>query len=32
MFNLLRRDAGGKMDALKAAGTPKGMTDMRITL
>jgi len=32
MLGLLRRDAGGKMDALKAAGTPRGMTDMRITL
>ena len=32
MFGLLRQDAGGKMDELKAAGAPSGMTNMRITL
>ena len=32
MFDLLRRDAGGKMGPLEAAGTPEGITDMRITL
>jgi hypothetical protein len=32
MFGLLRQDAGGEMGEMKAAGTPPGFTDFRITL